>query len=1567
MDAKSRIDALFDRVVSGLDLGARHDELAPLREALAGADLHATARLNPLLSMSDLPAEGATGGTAVRRAEIAAMPFDVGPLVHPWRGMQPAQTLGPFVDRTGRTVHFELYGPTHAIRFVSAGTPVLVSTAARFPRLSHAAATVTLDLQRGTIWIPATLLAPSAPAGFLGLRVQDGKVTIPSGAVESGGVVDIGLNANFTADLEVAPASQPPVAADGCAASATTTVTGPSHVRLEVHDGHLQRLVIGPGAASAYGRTYTFAEHNGPGHFVPEIASVLFDAAVIPSVFDLADVSSSLLDGTGQAPITASGWAFPLTQASAGQLGEASGSGAWAMGFGPGAVGHVTAGDPNELPLASGWILIAPGSFALKARIAPTIHTERKLALWARSGPQAHLLPFRIRHPKDALAAYVCDTHGEHVFVTGLAHLAVDQPVQASGRPVGIADGGVVLSIARESGTRKVTVYGWPGTGLDFQPTGNTPAPDNVLAARNALLWVSAPRLFLLTGDLSDDDSIRRGSLVLVFGLQRWAPTLPDPYVASFTIAGKREEGGRIIGLLLATVDWVEGAAAVLAFEGRLPQPDVTPRPATTDSSRPHPPDPQDVHPSVQPAGSAAPVEITAKEAMSAARVDRAATEAVTRVAAGTRLLDVSTCKDLIGVEWTLDRQRMVTAVAEGAGAATVASLPLLWGMDVQLPLAQQRVFMLPQMQWEPVRTLPEDQDPVTLGWFPTPLASTSDGGATRLVAESPTLAPAIPDLVVDGVLDAFAGGSRTLFATTLPFGIQAIVRLRATASGAFHRDALRRTEPMFAAPALKGGAQITALAEGGREKPGDESPGFEGFTVQRKNAVDLVTGAALGLSVLGATLDPAGSVESVFNEEFTSAAPRVPVTRFDLSGYGGSNFSDWSNPFGAFAQTTKVQFKVIVGRTFWEMVKVATVLYPWGIRVTRSVTIERTAGAGVIRKDSGWQASSDGLFDFRYKPDAVTPPQPSPYVVHPGLLRGLFHVVRIRPTNGPIVEFPGTSGPVHLSPQYFDAELALDGGEVTQARGILGFLQLLPVGRPLDNDELAQLFALQGPIGGPIEHTLDVASSGLKFRSTRVEAAVAREAGAVRLVGVLRGSVLFPAVGSWSTVRLPGPANASAPREATPLDGVGGAPLVRQQRMLDPVGGAMQLGASAGPYRFADAADLFVATNPAWDYAFLETNAACSFLFRRPHLVPAAAEVRTTVPPSFVDIFARSTSKAVYPPLENAIDFPSAAHKLLIVPGGLKLDPVLNVSAPRGDLPLAQHGADQIRLSYDAVTVHYTLDAAGWSLNLTRLRSDADMLGMTRFSRTEYDIVGSASIRPVVQRAQNFLFPDFEDALDFIPGFNEHPNYGPIDLTASNLRHEIKIVTRAEFEKDIDVGEVAVKIGCHVGTWVGWEINTATGLTVPATGVEVGAELQVEIGLEPPWFIVFGLEFAATLKQLTTTGALSTEIEVDAYVGFGAKIKIGPFGGEAFLAVGVVVIWDGIWKVGGLVRLHAELNLEIVTVSIDAELKGVVYCASPNRSCDYSGSVEVNVSICWVFHIDATYEASDTALIGAC
>uniref|UniRef100_UPI003B9835D4 hypothetical protein n=1 Tax=Klebsiella pneumoniae TaxID=573 RepID=UPI003B9835D4 len=90
--------------------------------------------------------------------------------------------------------------------------------------------------------------------------------------------------------------------------------------------------------------------------------------------------------------------------------------------------------------------------------------------------------------------------------------------------------------------------------------------------------------------------------------------------------------------------------------------------------------------------------------------------------------------------------------------------------------------------------------------------------------------------------------------------------------------------------------------------------------------------------------------------------------------------FSDWRNPVDAAAIISKARFDVIVGRTSREIVQAYSVLYPYAVRVVRTITIERQNGAAVTRHDSGWQAVSDGSYHYP-KPDLIT---------HPGVVRGV-------------------------------------------------------------------------------------------------------------------------------------------------------------------------------------------------------------------------------------------------------------------------------------------------------------------------------------------------------------------------------------------------------------------------------------------------------------------------------------------------------------------------------------------------------------------------------------------------
>ena len=146
---------------------------------------------------------------------------------------------------------------------------------------------------------------------------------------------------------------------------------------------------------------------------------------------------------------------------------------------------------------------------------------------------------------------------------------------------------------------------------------------------------------------------------------------------------------------------------------------------------------------------------------------------------------------------------------------------------------------------------------------------------------------------------------------------------------------------------------------------PTDDFPMFTGATAQMNNVLDLF-GNPTGASTLGQ------SVTTIFNDEFKLkpnplTSRGVPMTRVDFSGYGASIFSNWFNPLAQMAQTSQAKFDVWVGRTAHEVIQVKSIIYPWGIRVVRTIILFRASTGYEYRVDTGWKAESDGKFDFSY------------------------------------------------------------------------------------------------------------------------------------------------------------------------------------------------------------------------------------------------------------------------------------------------------------------------------------------------------------------------------------------------------------------------------------------------------------------------------------------------------------------------------------------------------------------------------------------------------------------------
>lgn len=673
-------------------------------------------------------------------------------------------------------------------------------------------------------------------------------------------------------------------------------------------------------------------------------------------------------------------------------------------------------------------------------------------------------------------------------------------------------------------------------------------------------------------------------------------------------------------------------------------------------------------------------------------------------------LLDVSTKADLFGVSFGANlfgdrRFKLLTTHqpddddTTGAQDAS-AALPIqIAGLDVVSRGAHVRAFTVPQISWEPVYNLtapgPAPGDPAEgFNYYP------DDGGPTRIVnngAERVALAP-IP--VTRYLVDSFADEKFFALATFgLPFGMKALALLK-------NKYTVREgTRVSFNAKHFKNDVATgrRLKVEAGDPQIAGQGKMFVGSTVQLNNLLSM-GGAPTGDSTLG------GDVTEMFNQEFFEGAALqergVPLTRIDLSGYGASIFSNWLNLKAPIASTSQARFDVFVGRCAHEIIQVESILYPWAIKVVRTITLRRTASGYVFRHDSGWKSESDGLFDFThfaYRNTGTEPfptdEIPSPYEIHRGLISGLFQIRDIRETTDvepfegamtikPLAKYVDSEGFVvtngnsnhsityKLRPVYFTADVEIENpvsgfaevevkGKkkiIVASKGILGFVQIRPLGQPLTPEALALLIARQGTIGGPIDCLLDVAKSGQQMRVNRFDVSNSFGADGVSpaFAATARGNVLLPKDGAWSLVR-----HEHSSGDVSPVPKELSVPLIRAG-MVKRVGDVVQLDRDPKDElaRVAEPAELLrpptagsAATPGTVNYGFLHTTDTQKALFLNPSFKHEAKFLFSKTPPLFADAFRIASSKAIFPKAGNAVS--NFGDAISLVRSGTEFDKI--------------------------------------------------------------------------------------------------------------------------------------------------------------------------------------------------------------------------------------------------------------------------------------------------------------------
>lgn len=1177
---------------------------------------------------------------AFRRAISTKTDLDeAGP---PWAvGAIPSRTFGPFADPDARPFWFSVYSTPHlvpvarqgggsAMLFVSLDTPPQPS--ARY------------ELAAGSVWIAANALASGAPVGaYCGLRVARGsKLNIDGVATVVAGVIIVPPGATLRLDLELDSPSQPTVAGANSLHPGSIEAHYPAKARLALSQGGAN-VTISTAKLRMFGADVTLKGESGqPPYYQHDINRVLVPYSASIQPLNVAG-ASTLFVISGSGPIAGAAWALPVARV-AKPVTIASGGGGLALRLNRGATVRWL-NLSTDVSIDSAHMVIEPHGTTVAGSAFVDPRAGQRFTLWADRAFPGRRCSVELRHgPRFPLLFRIEADGSEALAVASLCAAHLDRPVAASGMrlPIRAPDAFSIFFVGAGS-AQSLLIRCTPS----FENTA--------FALSNGLLLAGSPSSFLLFGTIgATADALESGAAILQSSVFSVVPILPDPYADNLLElrldpnAEPRPPTPRAV--LYSRIRWSAPDTAVMAFRLEAIK--------GADLSL------EELFPAVEAAHDPEPRPIDNLGDPLALQIDADRKKVLHDLFVGALgsapecllLLDVSSNADQFGVGFG-PRPGVVLPSDVVRAPNPQASRLVIEGLNLVTLGRDLRVFTVPQFQWEPVWTVQNPDLP-----FPTPLASADDGGPTLLGMNSMKLVPIAPRPLLTTFVSEFQRGdlhpgdadfvAAAFF--TLPFGMLATAApLRVPRGPLLPGAAFDFVQPRSNELQVAGGLQVSLTAIDPMSTTESESPSLFGVAIQTRNGVDPNSGARLALSVIGDK--SSNAVESAFNNEFGPDGhnSRIPITRIDFSGYGASLYSRWRNPQAQIAQTSEVRFDVVVGRTAYEVVQVRSLLYPWAVRVVRTITIQRTGGGGVYRRDSGWVAASDGVFQF--------PPHPAGANIetHPGVVRGVFNVRHIRDTSHVFDRvLPSPVGPptrVRLAAVRFDCEVRLSDvivgglGDLVTSVDQVGYVQLDPPLIPLTPAQYAVLLAAEGPLGGPVDCVMDVGRSGQRMRTIRVGVATAPKApGRAEFAAAAFGSLQLPKDGQWSLCRQP----LAVTRECEPLEPHTGVPLVRQGLTKIPEA------ANTAPYRFAEPADLFADTSGR-NIALLWSTGAQRLLFSRPRILKGAKSITSDTTPLLADAFSKVSAGGLFPAALTCLRVPFVNY-LLDIPGEGQLRLVL-------------------------------------------------------------------------------------------------------------------------------------------------------------------------------------------------------------------------------------------------------------------------------------------------------------------
>jgi hypothetical protein len=1386
-------------------------------------------------------------------------------------------TFGPFLDQLGRPVWIDLYRIIRQVRLVrvAGGDPFLI-----LPVKGSLGIEGSYRLGAGSVWIASQLLAGAAPAGsYTGLLIKGGSVRFGSPLPHSGLEIVVPPAVACALALDLNPGSAP--AGSGVGEDARlSSAKLPSKATFVFAPGGAVVESVGSGSLSVYGSTVAVDVLNGVATYDSSLKQILYRAKGSTAPFSIKDIRSDQFVPAGTANVHRVAWALPAVVTSASALGSAAGAGSLAL-FLESGLTAAWKGQANQVPAGPLVLLLAPGFLTVVALQGLGLGTTEGIPLWSDQVGDAPSSQLTLSWKSAFALWFFSSSAGADILaIFGSVDGNFDRPITVTGRRVYVhSDLALILFVESAAFTGMIVEAG-------LQPPPVLPFSPLAFSIANALFRTTQAKALILVASF-DGTRANAGGLALFFGLQYLLPILPDPYAANFDVATRQLNDTGTVGVLTAIVLWAPTIPPILTY--------------------------------LLPANAAG--------ALLGSRANLATDVSVRQSIGGGAviLLDLSTNVDQFGVAWETSSYRR---------DAVTANALVVESMYLESPSNSVYVLTVPSVLWEPVYTEPPPSPPYPVG-YPSPISFPNSGGPTAIGVQSVSLVRVAPAPALDSLVANFTTSLAPDTATarlTLPFGLRALATLNKPADPASSGATVAYNRPKFTTESVIGGYQISLNAV---DPAFPDSPAFQGYTVQLQNALFNGVPTVPPVSVLGPDVD------AIFNGYLgpSGTRPLVPVTRLDLSGYGESLFSNWRNETNDITAVSKTRFDVVVGRTSVEVVQVRSILYPYGVRVVRTITIDRKNTGVVARHDSGWQAASDGEYNF----PAGT------LTVHPGVVQKIVNVVNIRDT-GQFLD----AGGVQVAGVYFDGDLVIDGiakgagPDGVPARNQIGYVQLTPEssGGPLTPVQYQQLIQTAGPLGGGVDCVLNVATSGLLMKLGRVGVGVTQGMGGPEFVMTAWGSPQFPYGGQWSFLKQTGPGTAP---ELVDTDL--GVPLIRAGAVPTPP-------PPTSPYRFADPEDLADPTSPASDYGIVHATGTQRVFFPRPKIEATAPnQITSLVPPTLADPYSLANSVGLFPRTDAAIPFPDANYSLGISAGGaIKLQlPSPSFPVSVGERTISQAGGVRAYADYAGSQVTIAIDSAApvsWSFKLQDVNIATSSTLMGEVLRLKATVEAAQNIETHLTNTQMIFggaLGPVQDILSFLTALG-FPS--PLNVSMTN---QVKVKAGLKIPMDDELNKFLPPGGPQFD-----DTDVVVSLVIDNPISEADFELGATLLIPTPFDPLMAVGLIKIQIQMSTASGNTFTLTVGA--GLGVSFKLAGFGVTAYFAETMFFIaGDMVLGFGVGLLIKGSINLEIVSVDVSVEAKmAVLKVTCPDTTIYGAAQVTfaIEITICWVIDIDIEIQA---------